>query len=968
MPAAPSARLVWPTLAILAIAAGLALQLPFVVPVTAHRDVATLLGLAIMAFGCVVALPRQPVWSPPNLVLGGVLVVGAFLAAPLSDQPLSASVALLLLGLSSLASGRARLEGRAIAVLPAVLLGTLSLVMILEPWHERPLRHPWLDFVGDLPLVAELALLLAASAAITRAWYFAVPLSGGMPGWLGLLCSALTAALAIGGWQFLQDTELRNQRNRAAEHERALETLVRSEFELNLKAFQRLADRWSGRASMQPPALQQDLDSYRRDFVGIAGIAILRQDGSPLASSWASDALPLGNPAITMLAQECMDRKAIRTSPPVTSGGTAHGLVAMPLGLGSDAGEGVLVIDQLLDSTLKAVLGNFIGAFEVEIYDGSVLLFEDGGDKGPTITAPGADGAVTGRPWTFKARPPGGGSTADQGPLPLVLLGSGLLSALLVGTTIHFAQSSARRARTALDARGQLEALLDATDQVAIIATDLSGDITVFNAGAEALTGRRAGPLIGAETPLFMLAPDEREALEKDHPNLAFRALIDALRGDRLHLHTWAVQRSDGTIRRVSMAASSWTGPDGTPLGHLIVAVDMTDQVASLEEATSARENAERANAAKSQFLANVSHEIRTPMSAILGYADALLDPATSDMERDECVRVIRRNGNHLLGIINDILDISKIEAGRMTVERIEVRPVQLIDDVVALVRGRALAKGLELRVEAEPSASALVVTDPLRVRQVLMNLVANSIKFTETGSVSVRARVKADGASSELEFIVADTGIGMSHEQVGRLFRSFEQGDASTSRKFGGTGLGLAISHKLIEMLGGSIEVTSEPGTGSTFTVRIPVGLPWASTQAQSLAGSRILLAEDGPDNARLLAALLRKAGAIVTVANDGAAAIEAVAQAGLDGFDLVLMDLQMPGVDGYEACSRLRALGVSSPIIALTGNAFEEDRDRCLASGFNQYAVKPIPRDQLLQLCEDALKGRRGPPSNGG
>ena len=968
MRAAPSARLVWPSLAVLAIAAGLALQLPVVVPVMAHRDVATLLGLAIMAFGCVVALPRQPVWSPPNVVLGGVLVLGGFLVAPLSDQPLSASVALLLLGLTALASSRARLEGRALAVLPAVLLGTLALVMILEPWHDRPLRHPWLDFVGDLPWTVELALLLAATAAITRAWYFAVPLSRGMPGWLGLLCAALTAALAIGGWQFLQDTDLRNQQARAAEHERALQTLVRSEFELNLKAFQRLADRWTNRAALQPRALQQDLDAYRRDFNGVEGLAILRPDGSPLAASWGEAALALGSPTVSTLVQECTSRRAIRTSPPIEVGSTTHGIVAIPLPLGPEVGTGVLVIDQLVNSTLSAMLGGFVGAFEVEIYDGGTLLFEVGGEKGPTILAPGAQGTVTGRPWTFKARPHGGGSTTEQGALPLVLLGSGLLSALLVGTTIHFAQSSSRRARTALAARGQLEALLDATDQVAIIATDLSGDITVFNAGAEALTGRRAEAVIGADTPLFMLAPDEREALEQDHPNLAFRALIDALRGDRMHLHTWSVQRSDGSIRRVSMAASSWTGADGTPLGHLIVAVDMTDQVAALDEATSARENAERANAAKSQFLANVSHEIRTPMSAILGYADALLDPATSDMERDECVRVIRRNGNHLLGIINDILDISKIEAGRMTVERIEVRPVQLVDDVVALVRGRTLAKGLELRVEAEPSASALVVTDPLRVRQVLMNLVANSIKFTESGTVSLRASVKGDGSSSDLLFTVADTGIGMSQEQVSRLFRSFEQGDASTSRRFGGTGLGLAISHKLVDLLGGSIEVTSAPGSGSTFTVRIPVGLPWASAQAQSLAGCRILLAEDGPDNARLLAALLRKAGAIVTIATDGAAAIEAVSHAGLDGFDIVLMDLQMPGVDGYEACRRLRRLGMAAPIIALTGNAFEEDRDRCLAIGFDQYAVKPIPRAQLLQLCEDAMKGRGRPPQGGG
>ena len=969
MRAVPSARLVWPMLAILTIAAGLALQLPIVVTDIANREVSMLLGLAVMAFGCVVALPGQPVWSPPNLVLGGVLVLGAPVAVALADQPLSVSVALLLMGLSSLALCRSRFEGRMIAVLPAVALGALAMVMILEPWHDRPIRHPWLDFVGDLPLLAELALLLAAAAAITRSWYFAVPLSGGMPAWFGLLCGALSAALAVGGWQFLQDTELRNQRNRAVEHELALEVLVRSRFELKLKALQRLADRWTGRAWLKTPAMQQDLDAYTRDFTGIAGIAILGADRTIVAASGDKRALPLETPAITMLVQECLDHGTVRTSPPIDVDSVVHRVIAMPLALGPDAGAGVLVVDHELKPTLTELLGDFVSVFEVEIYDGSVLLFEFDAESGPSLKGPGTDGAVIDRLWTFKAQPFGSGSSATtQGPLPLVLLGSGLLSALLVGTTILFAQSSARRARTALEARGQLEALLDATDQVAIIATDLSGDITVFNAGAETLIGRRASQVLGTETPLFMLAPHEREALEKNHPNLAFRALIDALRGDRMHLHTWAVQRSDGAIRRVSIAASSWTGPDGTPLGHLIVAVDMTDQVAALEEATSARENAERANAAKSQFLANVSHEIRTPMSAILGYADALLDPATSDVERDECVRVIRRNGNHLLGIINDILDISKIEAGRMTVECIEVRPVQLIDDVVALIRGRMLAKGLDLRVEADASASTLVVTDPLRVRQVLMNLVANSIKFTESGSVSIRARVTAEGDSGELEFIVSDTGIGMSKEQVDRLFRSFEQGDASTSRKFGGTGLGLAISHKLVELLGGSIEVMSEIGVGSTFTIHIPIGLPRTNAQTHSLANCRILLAEDGPDNARLLAALLRKTGAIVTVANDGAEAIEAVENAGIGGFDVVLMDLQMPGVDGYEACRRLRALGVVSPIVALTGNAFEEDRDRCLASGFDQYAVKPIPRDQLFQLCEDAMKPPRGPSVGGG
>ncbi len=401
-------------------------------------------------------------------------------------------------------------------------------------------------------------------------------------------------------------------------------------------------------------------------------------------------------------------------------------------------------------------------------------------------------------------------------------------------------------------------------------------------------------------------------------------------------------------------------------LDALLIANEQLRQ--SKQEAARARFEAEAANRAKSEFLANMSHEIRTPMNAILGYSELLSDPDL-EHQRDEHLATIRRSGQHLLSIINDILDISKIEAGQLKIESVPCRLGEHVDGVVALLRPLASAKGLELSVEWCGDVPGIVRTDTTRLRQILVNLVGNAIKFTTQGGVGIQISpvepppgAGARAGATLLQFSVRDSGIGMTPEQVSRLFKPFVQADASTTRCFGGTGLGLAISKCLAEMMGGTVRVESSPGIGSTFHATISVqgasegDLASPASQApaeanRSLAGLRILLVEDGPDNQRLISHHLTRAGASVDLAENGEAGITRVQGSG--GYDVILMDMQMPVMDGYEASRRLRGEGYRGPIIALTAHAIAGDRDKCIGAGCDDYATKPINRATLLSLC---------------
>lgn len=397
-----------------------------------------------------------------------------------------------------------------------------------------------------------------------------------------------------------------------------------------------------------------------------------------------------------------------------------------------------------------------------------------------------------------------------------------------------------------------------------------------------------------------------------------------------------------------------------------------------------ARNQAEHARRQKEMFFANMSHEIRTPISAIIGFVDILMDHRSNKLpDKDhEHLQIIRVNGEHLLSVVNNILQHSKLESSKDLIEWRDVAPRVLIDEVRKTLATLADSKRVELVTGTDPDVPATFSTDITKLRQILLNLVSNAIKFTEQGTVKVQVKRESN---SFLSFSVQDTGIGISQEQLGKVFRPFEQADASTTRRFGGTGLGLSICKQLSELLGGSIDVSSAAGVGSKFTVLIPLKeaaesgaadslfLPAAKNETRLpeertrplLLGVRVLLAEDSIDNQRLINHILVRQGAKVDVVNNGEELLEKLTEVSEDTrvlrdslpFDLILTDIQMPLLDGFQVSRRLREIGFRTPIIAISADDSDENQKLCLANGCSGYVEKPIKLDQFLGVCHRYL-----------
>ena len=934
---------------------------------------ATLLLLCAM----IVVLPNWNWWTVLARVFSIVLLVAACVGIVIPNTLASPGLkaALELLAIACVTTTMRTTAGRWLVALPSsALLGLLLYAWLSPNAPEFDIRIA--DSMADIGNFSKIVFASAGLALLIRAWIDAPIRSLRMPNWIGLSVSVICIALSFSAWHHSSNNEkaiLKQNELNISYVNSVVKVVAQKGIDRLISDFENLDKKFDAYTDLNSAAVVVDANQIMRNSEAVIAIGwsqrashiiwIQTADLPSAQNKLEFSDIEVSTTAIDMAKQS----HSIVIDPTIELNGITESilLVAPP----EHGGEYVMLLN--VGVMMDFIESTFANGFEAEAYLNDTFLCERGASNGKSIDGSGNQFLLGGGLFELKLQQILSSNANLAKNFVTMLLWLSLAVSLLLGLTLFFAQSSAHRANLSARSRSQLEQLIEGAKQVAIIATDRFGLITIFNQAAERLSGWNATDLRQKRDASCLFDRDElNEIVPSASGSTTFATLATLANDQRAHERDWTWKRPDGGQRRINLAANPWRDSNGDLVGYLFVAVDVTERESAMRALDHARKIADRANNMKSSFLANVSHEIRTPMTAILGFSDLLVESKTNELERIEFAQIIRKNGEHLLAVLNDILDISKIEAGRLRIEMLEVRLPEIVDEVIQLMRLRAKDNSLELTVIYESDeTNRLVRMDPLRVRQILVNLIGNAIKFTMRGSVTVLLRAHVEENSLVAEIEVRDTGIGISAEQIQVLFQSFEQGDSSTARRFGGTGLGLAISQRLARMLDGEIIVRSTVDKGSSFTFcfQAPLATNYieASTAGSEiehavirLDGRRVLLVDDSIDNQKLVSTLLLRAGAEVEIAPHGRAAIEAIALGrSLGGsqreFDVILLDMQMPELDGYATARELRASGYLGRIVALTGNAAEDDRGRCIAAGCDDYSVKPVVREKLLAIC---------------